>query len=58
MTLRHKSADELERQLRQPSYRHSMPQYAHACSKDMGGQDARLKVNPTKIIHSPGEKRP
>lgn len=51
-----KSADELERQLRQPSHRRSMPQYAHACSEDMGGQDVRPKANPRKIIHSPGEK--
>lgn len=33
-----------------------MPQYAHACSKDMGGQDVRPKTKPRKIIHSPGEK--
>lgn len=58
LTLRHKSADELERQLRQPSHRRSMPQYAHACSQDMGGQDVRPKANPRKIIHSPGEKSP
>lgn len=56
LTPGHKSADELERQLRQPSHRRSMPQYAHACSKDMGGQDVRPKANRRKIIHSPGEK--
>lgn len=34
-----------------------MLQYAHACFKDMGGQDVRPKANPTKIIHSPGGKK-
>lgn len=56
LTLRLKSADELERQLRQPSHRSSMPQYAHACSTDRGGQDVRPKANATKIIRSSGEK--